>query len=206
MNASIKVIASAALVISLSVLPGCDNNDPAREDVPELITQVKLHFVTDQGSSTVTVTATDPDGEGVQDMVIDAPIDLIKSKTYTMKIALINGLADPGSDLYDITSEVAEEGTEHMIFFGWTNSLFASPAGDGNIDSRTGEVNYTGGSDSQDVNGLPLGLTTTWTTRPAAGSGTFRVVLKHQPGLKTYTSTADAGETDLDVTFDLNVH
>jgi hypothetical protein len=194
------------VLITLFLLPGCDNNDPVKEDVPEMITEVTLVFTADQGSTTVSVSATDPDADGPMDMVVEYPVDLIKSKTYTLNILLTNGLADPASDEHDISDEVAEEGTEHMIYFGWTNSLFASPAGSGNIDNRSGAVNYLGGSDSNDSNGLPLGLTTTWTTRPATGTGTFRILLKHQPGLKSNTSGSDVGETDLDVTFDIVLH
>lgn len=203
---NIKFILSGLSLVSMMLLQGCDSNDPVKEDVPELITEVTLVFTTDGGSTTVSVTATDPDGEGVQDMVVGSPIDLSVNKTYTMKIMLVNGLADPGSDAYDVSSEVAEEGDEHMFFFGWTNNIFSSPAGDGNIDDRAGLVNYSGGSDSNDANGLPLGLTTTWTTSAAPASGTFRLMLKHQPGLKTASSGSNVGETDLDITFDVVVH
>jgi hypothetical protein len=47
-------------------------------------------------------------------------------------------------------------------------------------------------------------LETSWTTG-AASSGTFRVVLKHQPGLKSATSGSSTGETDLDITFETNI-
>jgi hypothetical protein len=83
---------------------------------------------------------------------------------------------------------------------------FLDPAGNGNIDSRNDPVNYAGGADSKDDKGRPLGLTTTWTT--ATGSttaGTFRILLKHQPELKSDTSDSSVGETDLDVTFTVNV-
>ena len=96
-----------------------------------------------------------------------------------------------------------------MFFFAWTNNTFSNPTGNGNIDSRADAVNYTGGNNSKDANGKPLGLTTTWTSTSTLGtgtlSGTFRVLLKHQPDLKTDLSDSNAGETDLDLTFTLNV-
>ena len=201
----IRFCLSVPLFVSLLSLQGCDNNDPVKEDVPETITEVTLTFTNDQGG-TVRATASDPDGEGVQDMVVGYPIDLALNKTYTLKIKRINGLAEPSSPNYDVSAEVAEEGNEHMFFFGWTNNLFTNPAGDGNIDGRSGAVNYYGASDSRDSKNLPLGLTTTWTTTSAVGTGTFRVMLKHLPAIKTETTGTDVGETDLDVTFDLVVH
>ncbi len=198
-----NIILIAVLIFGLS---GCDNNDPEKEDVPELITEVTLVFTTDRGSTTQTVTATDPDGEGVQDMVFGYPAELELDKTYTMKILLKNGLAEPGTEQYDVASEVAEEGEEHMFFFEWSPGIFSDPAGDGNFDTRADAVNYVGGTDSNDANGLPLGLTTTWTTESEVETGTLRIILKHQPGLKSTTSGSDVGETDLDITFHIVVH
>jgi len=182
---------------------GCNkDNDPKKEDVPELITKVTLTFVPTSGSPVI-VTATDPDGEGIQNIKQDKAIELNKSTTYVMSIQLINELASPTSDEYNVTNEVQSEGDEHMFFFSWVADTFASPAGDGNIDNRTDAVDY---SASMDANGLPLGLTTKWTTADAAkADGTFRVLLKHQPGLKSATSKSTDGETDLDLTFTLNV-
>lgn len=193
-------------IMSLFALSGCNDDDPEKEDVPELITKVTLTFIPTGGGSNVVATATDPDGEGVQDIEMDGPINLALNKAYTMKIDLINGLADPGSDEYSVTTEVTEEGDEHQFFFSWDKDAFSNPAGNGNIDNRSDPLNYTGGDDSKDDNGRPLGLTTTWTTAANAVSGSsFRVLLKHQPELKSDTSTSSTGETDLDVTFTLNV-
>ncbi|MEJ0033544.1 MAG: hypothetical protein WDO15_25825 [Bacteroidota bacterium] len=88
----------------------------------------------------------------------------------------------------------------------WTDLVFADPGGNGNIDDRTDRMNYTGGSDSVDSSGLPLGLTTTWkTTDIVVPNATFHVVLKHQPGVKSSTSTSTDGETDLDVSFQFKI-
>ncbi len=146
------------------------------------------------------VTATDPDGEGVQDIQIDGPIDLEANKSYTLRVTLINGLAQPSDAEYNVTEEVEEEADEHMFFFSWTNDVFSDPTGDGNIDSRTDIVNY----EDDDVNGLPLGLETSWAT-DGVSSGNFRVILKHQPDLKSETSGSSIGETDLDITFSINI-
>jgi hypothetical protein len=61
-------------------------------------------------------------------------------------------------------------------------------------------VNY----EDTDANGLPLGLETFWTTA-GVSSGTFRVMLKHQPGSKNASSASSVGETDLDILFVIQV-
>jgi len=196
----------AVLIITLmGFLEGCNDDDPKKEDTPELITKATLTFAPSGGGSTVTVTATDPDGEGVQDITVDSPINLATSTTYVLTIELINDLAQPSDPGYNITEEVEEEGDEHMFFFSWTNNVFADPAGNGNVDNRDDDVNYTGGLNSRDVNNRPLGLTTTWESAASTASGSFRVLLKHQPDLKSDTSDSDTGETDLDITFTINV-
>jgi hypothetical protein len=193
---------STLLLFSLFVLSACDNDDPAEESIPETITEVTLSFITDNGSTVVSVTATDPDGEGPRNIEIDAPINLNVAKEYKLQIMLANGLSSPP---IDISKEVADEGTDHMFFFGWTGDIFSDPSGNGNIDNRQDVVNYAG-ENSMDEKGLPLGLSTQWTTSPAPASGELRIVLKHLPGLKTTTSASTIGETDIDVTFDVLVH
>lgn len=185
----------------LVALTSCDDEDPVKENVPELITKVILTFTPPGAGAGIVVTATDPDGEGVQDLIVDGPINLGIATTYSLKIDLVNGLASPTSAAYDIDVEVQEEADEHMFFFAWTDDLFEDPSGNGNVDSRSDDVNYS----DEDSQGRPLGLTTTWRSVPAAATGTFKVILKHQPALKSGISTSADGETDLDITFNVNV-
>lgn len=195
MNRLPIVIALAVLLLAF----GCEVEDPVREDVPELITKVTLTFTPAVGDPVV-VTATDPDGEGVQDVQVDSEIKLEPMKSYSLSLTLANGLVNPSDPQYDVTKEVEEEGDEHIFFFSWTNDIFSDPLGNGNIDSRANAVNY----DDQDVNGLPVGLETFWTAG-VASSGDFRIMLKHQPDLKSATSESGVGETDLDLTFTARV-
>jgi hypothetical protein len=188
------------LFVSISA---CHDNDPKKEDVPEMITSVRLTF--SNQAEEVQVTATDPDGEGIQGLQIDGPVNLHKNFGYTLRMEIVNSLAQVGDPAHDVAAEIEAEGDEHMFFFSWTEGLFASPTGNGNIDSRNDPVNYSVGTGHVDKNGLPLGLVTEWTAGEEPGSGTFRVLLKHQPGLKSATSSSSDGETDLDLTFTLNV-
>lgn len=196
-----KTILSSLLLAGTAFFTSCDNDDPAKEDVPELITKATLTFTPSGGGAPVVVTATDPDGEGVQDIKVDGAINLAANKTYTLSITLLNELADPADAAYNITEEVEEEGAEHMFFFSFTAGAFTNPAGNGNIDSRADAVNYL----DEDEGGLPIGLLTSWTTGGVRTGATFRVVLKHQPETKTASSGFSVGETDVDIEFTLNV-
>ncbi len=192
---------------SLISLSGCKNDDPEPENIPELVTKVTLKFTPAGGGAAVTVTATDPDGEGVQDIKVDGTINLIKGTQYTLSLELINGLYKVGDDGYNITAEVEEEGDEHQFFFRFSEGAFSSPTGMGNIkdnsSSTAGSINYL----DKDVNNLPIGISTSWTSSGVATSDkSFRVVLKHQPDIKSSTSTSLDGESDLDISFVLNVN
>lgn len=192
---------TGALVLAMALWAGCSKDDPKKEDTPELITKATLTFTPTGGGTAVVVSATDPDGEGVQDIAVDGPIDLEAGTQYVLTIDLINTLVTVGQPGYSVTEEVEDEGQEHMFFFGWTGAVFQTPTGDGNVDNRDDEVDYI----DFDAGGLPIGLLTSWTSAGTAGSGTFRVILKHQPETKSATSSSSVGETDLDLTFTINV-
>lgn len=201
LNQSLRILFTIGTLSAMTWMSSCDDEDPVREDVPELITKATLTFAPEDGGPEIVVTATDPDGDGVKDIEVDGSINLIMNKTYLLTLTLVNGLASPGDPAYDITAEVEEEGDEHLFFFAWTNNVFADPAGNGNVDSREDVVNYN----DEDAVGLPIGLSTDWSAASATSTGTFRVILKHQPGLKSTTSSSSTGETDLDVTFTINI-
>lgn len=105
-----------------------------------------------------------PDGEGVQDVTIDSPINLAANTSYTLSITLINELANSNEAEYNITEEVEEEDDEHMFFFSWTNNVFSDPTGNGNIDNRADNVNCN----DEDDNGQSIGQNTSWTAGTAS--------------------------------------
>lgn len=197
-NQYTQKLTSSLLVVLLISIGGCDDDDPKKENTPEVITRVELTFTPMDGEPLV-FTATDPDGDGPQDLVVDGPIDLDPISEYMLTIRFLNTLLDENDDGYDVTPEIRDAAVEHMIYFGWTNNIFSSPSGDGNIDLRADAVDYR----DTDEDGYPLGLETAWTTN--GGTGTFRIVLKHQPALKNNVSGVETGETDVDVTFPLQV-
>ena len=197
LTGTLRILAALLLSVAIS---SCEVDDPEKEEVPELITKVILRFESETGGEAIVATATDPDGEGVGDIEIDQPIKLALMTSYSLEIMLVNDLADITQPEYDVSEEVREEAGEHMFFFEWTDNLFAVPSGSGNIENSAGIVGYL----DEDENGLPLGLETKWTTSGPA-TGEFRIVLKHQPDLKSAQSDARTGETDLDVVLPVNV-
>ena len=168
------------------------------DDGEELITEVVLTFTPTAGGDAITATWLDADGEGVGNPTIE-DISLAANTAYEMSVTLRNTLEDP---VENVTEEIAEEDDEHQFFFAFTADIFSDPMGDGNIDNASDPLNYN----DEDANGNPVGLSTNWTTGAATSSaGTFQVVLKHQPDLKTATSDATVGGTDIDITFNINI-
>ncbi|MEM9835613.1 MAG: T9SS type A sorting domain-containing protein [Bacteroidota bacterium] len=173
-----------------------DPDAPPCENEEEIITDVTLTFTPNDGGAPVVASAQDPDGEGPLDLTIMNSIDLLDEVTYTLTIELFNSI-----EMEDITEEIREEDDEHQFFFEFTEGIFSDPTGDGNADNRDDPINYV----DFDENSLPVGLTTTWTAAEVVTTGDFRIVLKHQPGVKDGESTINDGGTDIDLTFDVNV-
>lgn len=197
----VKLLNCITVLVSFGLLASCNNPDPVKQDVPEFISSVELIFTPLGAGTIVTAIATDPDGIGSGNIKVDGPINLTKNTEYTLSFEILNNLAAPMDPQYNIGNEIEAEGDEHQFFFSWTNTVFSNPSGDGNIDNRSDPLNYI----DQDVNGLPIGLSTLWTTTDVASTGKFSLLLKHQPDLKSNTSTARDGETDIDLTFDITV-
>jgi len=187
------------LVLAILTLSGtlfsCGDDDvPAVEN--ELINQVTLTFAPTSGGIPLVFVFNDPDGEGVAVATQD-DITLKSGSSYTLAIAFENTLQGE-----DITEEIREEDEEHMIFFGWTQGLFSVPGGNGNIGegNRSDPIVYA----DFDENLNPLGVLTTWVAGDA-GTGTFTILLKHQPDLKSDESDSNDGTTDAEVIWNIEI-
>jgi hypothetical protein len=198
MKSQFKIFLLTALLGGVVLLSGCDK-DPEQENIPEEITKVVLTF-TATGAAPIVVEANDPDLGGIQPFETGT-ITLNANTTYTLSVEFFNGFYEPTDPEYNITEEVEEEGAEHQLFFGWSDGVFSSPDGIGNIEA-TGTINYN----DEDVNELPIGLSTTWTTGSATTGKSFRIMLKHQPDIKSATSTYADGDSDLDLTFPISIN
>jgi len=200
-------------ILFSAVIVSCNDDDeddvppPPPENEEEVITDVKLVFTNaEDPGDVVEARAEDPDGEGVDPLMVVDEINLDTSKAYVLAFEILNAL--DADDIEDIGEEIEEEDDEHQIFFSFSNNAFAIPAGDGNIDNASDTVNYLDeDSEAQDGSGNPVGLSTSWATSSTQlTGGSFRVRLQHQPdGIKTATSTADDGDTDFDLEFILNI-
>lgn len=198
MKSQLKIFALSALLGGIVLLSGCDE-DPEPENISEEITRVVLTFSA-TGAAPIVVEANDPDLNGPQPIFIGS-IALNANTNYVLSIEFFNGFYEPTDPEYNITEEVEEEGAEHQLFFSWSDGVFSSPDGVGNIGT-TGTVNY----DDEDENELPIGLSTTWTTGSATTGKSFRIMLKHQPDIKSATSTYSDGDSDLDLTFPISIN
>jgi hypothetical protein len=193
-----------AILFSVITIIGCSTEDdiaPEEENEVEVFTDVTLIFTnTADNSDVVRASAQDPDGTGIQELEILDAITLAADTEYTLTYEILNAL-DP-SDVENIGDEILEEANEHQFFFSFTENVFANPTGDGNIDATADPINYN----DDDENGNPVGLSTTWTTTSTASSEkSFTVRLQHQPDVKTATSGSNDGDTDFELTFDLNI-
>ncbi len=197
----------AILFAALTITSCSDDDDdnvtpvPPVENDEEVITDVKLVFTnTTNASDKVEARAQDPDGEGVQELMVLDTIRLDTSKTYELTFEIFNNLETPGEN---IGEEIEGEDFEHQIFFSFSNDAFANPAGNGNVDNASDPLRY---NDTDSLNN-PVGLKTLWTTSATSlTNGNFNVRLQHQPdGIKTSTSTANDGDTDFDLTFVMDI-
>lgn len=182
MKNKFKFLAFAALLIGS--ISACKKDDLPDVNEDELITTVTLRFTnTANANDVVTVTARDLDGDGGNAPTIGT-INLRPNTTYNLAVTQI--LNETESPAEDIREEILEEDYEHLLVYTATPSNLIT-------------VNIT----DRDRNNLPVGLVATATTG-AAGTGTLKVTLKHQPnGLKNGTPTP--GSTDFEFTFPLNV-
>lgn len=190
---------------ALALVTACDDEGHSHNE-GEVITSVVLTFTPAGGGATITATFNDPDGDGGAAPTVD-PISLARGVTYNTAVRFENRLETPAED---ITLEVADESDEHQVFF--TGTAVSGPA------SAQAGAALTHAYADTDVNGLPIGLASTFVAANA-GSGTLVVTLRHLPpvnatAVKTATTattvrdsgfSAIGGENDANVTFQVTV-
>ncbi len=174
---------AAVLLATPFIFSACsDDKDPVPAEENEQITTVTYVLTpTTGGGSATTVTWRDVDGTGGNAPVIGT-LTLRPNTTYTGAITLLDETKTP---VENITEEVEEESDEHLFIYQGT------PASLLNI-TRT----------DRDAKNLEVGITTQVVTT-AAGTGTLKITLRHQPGSKDGSATP--GDTDVEVTFPVTV-
>ncbi|GAA3929326.1 hypothetical protein [Hymenobacter algoricola] len=179
-------LSAKPLVALLLALPlafsACKNDDdePEPEEDNELITTV-TYALTPAGGSTApaaTITWEDLDGAGgAAPVITGGPLALRANTTYTGTITLLDKTKNP---VANITEEVATEKEDHLFFYDPT------PAGLLTV-TRT----------DRDANNREVGLVTRLLTTTAA-TGSLKITLRHQPGVKD--GTAGPGDVDVEAT------
>lgn len=175
-----------ALVVSILTF-GC-SDDPASPNSPtnesETITTVRLRFVqADDSTKIFNVQWRDLDGEGGNAPVIGS-LSLPSSKTFSGTVEVLDETKSPAAN---ITEEIEEEDEAHQFFYIVSGASLALQYAD------------------SDSTGKPVGLKTTASTG-AAGSGTLRVVLKHEATKNNTISVPSTdGETDFDIVFPITI-
>ncbi len=185
MNRLILTLASSFLIISL--FSSCEKKEPKVPNEEEVITTLTYTLTPDGGGTAVVFSFQDLDGDGGNDPVLTNGT-LAANQTYTGNLVLLNEIESPAGN---INEEIIAEAEDHQFFFQSSLSDVS--------------VAYT----DQDANGNPLGLATTLTTGNA-GTGTLTLVLRHEPsknatGVANGDITNAGGETDIEVTFSLDV-
>ena len=177
----------AALLLATPLLfASCekDTEDPEPDEDNEQITTVSYVLTPTTGSgAALTATWRDTDGTGGNAPTISA-LGLKPNTTYTGNIILLDETKNP---VVVTSDEVAKEKDEHLFFYEPT------PAGLLSI-TRT----------DRDSKNLEVGLTTRLVTT-AAGTGTLKITLRHQPGAGVKNGTFAPGDTDVEVTFPVTV-
>lgn len=157
---------------------------PVLPNEEELITTLSYTLTPVGGGAPVVFSFKDIDGDGGNTPVVIEGI-LVPNTDYTGSLTLLNESEDPTDD---ITIEVEQEGVDHQLFY--------QPQGSLNLD-----ISY---SDS-DSNGKPIGLLTLVSTG-STSSGSLIITLRHEPnknapGVSSGDITDAGGETDIEVTF-----
>lgn len=170
-------------------LMSCEKDDPVIPNEEEVITTLTYTLTPAGGGTPVVLTFQDLDGDGGGAPTITDDAILQANSTYNGSVGLLNEAEDPAED---IGLEVLEESLEHQFFF------------QSSIQGLT--IVY---ADVDELGMNPLGLESTLTTG-GVGSGSITITLKHEP-LKDAPGVSDGdiseagGETDIAVTFPIDV-
>lgn len=172
---------------SLVFLNSCGEPDDPEDPHQEEVITTLIYTLKADGQDDVVLSFEDADGDGGGAPVITAG-KLAANTTYNGTIELWNRSEDPDDE---ITPEVQEEGEDHQFFFESTLSSVV--------------ISY----DDKDASDEPIGLKTQLSTGDA-GEGTLKVTLRHEPNkgadeVSNGSITNAGGETDIEVSFDLDV-
>lgn len=182
-----KILLVWNMVLVSLIMISCTKDPIVDPNEGELITTVKVKLTDLQMGNTAVseFIFQDLDGEGgVAPQKFDE-IVILKNRNYKCEIELLNESTTP---VDQVTAEVLSEAVDHQIY------LLPNPAS---------LVNIIYGD--KDVNNLPIGITSYWSTGAIAGSGILNITLKHKPGFKKVDDLVSVGDTDVSIDFKIKV-
>ena len=182
------LLAAAALLI----FPACDSGEPDGDGAgdEELITQGTVTLTPVGGTTAVSLTFSDPDGEGGDDPTFTGSLALAPGAVYDGSITVADGRNL--NDVEDITAEIREEAEAHRFDYAF------EPASIGTVTLTDTESDYA----SEDENGgdFAVGLAFRITVTGAAGaSGDMRAILYHFDDAPKTNSTDTSLEKDIEI-------
>lgn len=177
----------ALVVLVTLIITSCNKNVNEEENNDnEVITTVELHFTQTLGGVPQVYKWEDLDGDGGANPVVQE-INLAANKTYNVEILMLDKTKSP---VDTISNEVLDEAIEHRFYF-----------------IPTAASNIIVGNLTNDINGIPVGLGSVWSTG-AAANGNINIVLRHyENGGKLAADLVNdtKSTTDADVTFTTKV-
>ncbi len=181
---------SLVLPLGVLLLVACGKkDDPIIENEEEIITNVVLVLTPVDSGDLVTLSFTDPDGDGSQPGSTEVSGPLSSQTTYDGVLTLSNQ-SDPGNPI-DITEEIVQESADHQFYY---------------LPSTGLEATFT--YRDSDGNGDPIGLLTELQTG-GLSSGTLEIILRHEPDKSSAATISDptgaGGETDITVSFPVSI-
>jgi hypothetical protein len=179
----ITLVLAAAMIFT-----SCDKDDPEIPNGEELITTLNYTLTPTDGGTAIILSFQDLDGDGGTAPTITSGV-LATNQTYMASLELLNEAELP---VENITEEVEEEKEEHQFFF------------------QSDIPNLAIAYEDEDVDGNPVGISSTLTTGSATASGSITIILRHEPnksasGVSGGDITNAGGETDIEVTFSIDV-
>lgn len=183
MKFRISVLAITFFTIATT---SCKKTEIQEDNDEELITTMILKFTPSTGGATTSFTFDDPDGPGGIAPSLDS-IRLDANKIYNVEVQLLNKTASP---VDDITLEVKNESEAHRFYF-------------------LPSANVTIGNLDRDINGVSLGIKSTWTTT-TTGTGSIIVILRHYANnppnkLEADNASDQKSDTDIQVIFPVKI-
>ena len=161
------------------------NNGP-NPNQEEVITTLRVALTDSATSAVTTFRFYDLDGDGGAQATVDT-IRLRPNTRYFASLTLLDESTNPAGD---VTEEIREEENDHQFFFTTTNPTFSVTYDTADYDSNNPPK--------------PVGLQTKWLSGNAQRTS-VRIILKHQPAIKSTITNplgdVTRGDTDVDLTF-----